>query len=120
MNFMSPEYDGYFSTKIIVHYQKIQSFSNILRETASKSIDISPCHEFFKNNWIFCFQNFVFPVKINLCCHVYECKATLKECPTKIKEYYTNFRFFFTGVFIEKYRVFCKPGKVQKTGLKTA
>jgi hypothetical protein len=27
----------------------------------------------------FFFQHFVFPVKINLCCHVYECKCTLKR-----------------------------------------
>jgi hypothetical protein len=26
-----------------------------------------------------CFQHFVFPVKINLCCHVYECKCTLRR-----------------------------------------
>jgi hypothetical protein len=29
------------------------------------------------SNWVFCFQNFVFSVKINLCCHVYEGKCTL-------------------------------------------
>jgi hypothetical protein len=32
-----------------------------------------------KNNWIFCFQHFLFPVKKNLCCHVHECKCTLRR-----------------------------------------
>jgi hypothetical protein len=30
-----------------------------------------------KNNRVFCFQHSVFPVKINLCCHVYECKCSI-------------------------------------------
>jgi hypothetical protein len=32
-----------------------------------------------KNIWVFCFTHFVFPVKINLCCHMYECKCTFRR-----------------------------------------
>jgi hypothetical protein len=55
-----------------------------------------------KNIWVFCFQHFEFPVKINLCCHVYECKYTLR---------WMSHRCYYWGTL-----VFCKPEKVQKTG----
>jgi hypothetical protein len=45
--------------------------------------------------------------------------ASLEECLTKIKECNANFRFFSTGGFIEKRRVFFQIGESTKTGLKT-
>jgi hypothetical protein len=70
-----------------------------------------------KINWVFCFQHFVFPVKINLCCHVYEYKCTLRRMSNWNSRIEYEFQVFSTGVFMQT--VESTKNRIFRTALKT-